>query len=126
MFRVLLVLVCLFVCSLAQAQYEGQVVIMYDGPSIGAPSYTGGCSGGSGGYTQYRQVYTGPSYSGSCSGGSVQMYSQPVRYYQQPVYRQQYYQPYYGGYGGGVSFSGGWGAYGGGRMVCGPNGCSYQ
>lgn len=152
-------------CSSAQAQYEGQVVVTYDGPSefaptyqqqvaqsqgyAAAPVYSGGSSGGAGGYSTYRPMYgaapvysggsSGGTYTGGSSGGQAMMYRQaaPV-YYQQPV---RYYSapPVYTGWGGngagagmGFSvgpFSAGIGAgFGGGgrQMVCGPNGCHYQ
>ncbi len=152
MLRILLVIAALFVFPLIRCfgQYEGQVIVTYDGPSYGAPmqgGYTGGSSGGQ--------------YTGGSSGGQMMMYQRPVMmasggstggsggygYYQQSqvqyvqaqpqvVQYYQYQQPrrFFGGNGLGFNanvgfgFGGGCanGNCGGGRMVCGPYGCSMQ
>lgn len=151
MFRYLLAVLFLCFCTVAAAQYEGQVVVTYDGPSEFAPTpqqqawaasqpvYTGGSSGGTytgGSSGGSMRMYSGGSsggaamYSGGSSGGTA-MYSSPVTYYQQPVYSQpvRYYSaPAYGGWGGGfgMGFNAGFGGGYQPRMVCGPNGCHYQ
>lgn len=161
-FRLCVLVVCVMFAGVAAAQYEGQVVVTYDGPSEFAPSlqqqqamgpavYSGGSSGGQ---MMYQPVYTSGGYTGGSSGGAggytggssggqmqyrsapVQYYQAAPRYYQQPV--RYYSAPAYGGGGGGFNFGAGIGpvgfnfgaGVGGGyrqpRMVCGPNGCSYQ
>jgi uncharacterized membrane protein YgcG len=83
--------------AVAQSQPTERIVY------VQAPSYSGGSSGGT-----YSGGSSGGTFSGGSSGGTVTgYYSQPTFY--QP---QSYYAPSYG-------YSGG------GRMVCGANGCQW-
>lgn len=88
------------------------------GYSYGAPVMSYGSAGGAmsygsggGAVSYYQPTYSRPMY--------APQYSAP-RYYTQPSYQPSYYAPSYssGWFGGGYS--------GGGRVVCGPNGCFVQ
>jgi len=138
MLRILLVMLILFCLPLlCLGQYEGQVIVTYDGPSQYAPvqgGYTGGSSGGMAGYYQQAPVMVMASggssggYAGAGgSAGGYGGYGYAPQRYATPVYNQPQPRRFFGGGGFGFNVGAGvnWGG-GGGRMVCGPNGCYFQ